>query len=118
MYSVIRRRQEDLFRARTIGTDKTNGVSAPNFHKVAECFGIQYIRIETSTELREKLNMAFSTEGALLCEIHAVEDQEYLCDAYGRNAQKRLVHRPIEDLYPFIDRELFLSEMLVEPIDQ
>lgn len=118
MYAVIRKRQTDLFRTRTIGTDPKNGVSSPDFRKVADCFGISYMRIEKSTELKEKLREMFICSEAVICEIIAVEDQEYLCDAYAKNSQKKIVHRPIEDLYPFIDRELFLSEMVIEPIDQ
>lgn len=45
LYSVIRKRQKDIFRTRTIGTDSENGVGAPEFKKVAECFGIKYMRI-------------------------------------------------------------------------
>ena len=45
-YAVIRKRQEELFRRRTIGTDPSDGVSCPDFEKVAECFDMGYVRIE------------------------------------------------------------------------
>lgn len=118
MYAVIRKRQNDLFRSRTIGTDCSNGISAPDFRKIADCFGIQYFCIEKSKDLETGIAEVFDTKGAVICEIMSDENQEYLRDAYTRNMHNRIVHRPIEDLYPFIDRDLFISEMIVEPIDQ
>ena len=37
-----RTRQKDLFRSRTLGTDRSNGVSCPNFKKIAKAFEIPY----------------------------------------------------------------------------
>jgi len=118
VYSVIRRRQVDLFRTRTIGTDPENGISCPNFHEVADCFNIPYHKIDDSSNLQSDLQQILNREGPLLCEIIAVEDQEYLTNSYTHNEAGRVVRRPIEDQAPFMERELFLSEMIIEPIDQ
>ena len=40
VYAVIRKRQVDLFRSRTIGVDPSDGISCPNFKKVADAFEI------------------------------------------------------------------------------
>jgi len=117
MYSVIRKRQVELFRSRTIGTDPSNGVSCPDFSKVADCFGIPYFHISSSDGLKNGLELILNMEGAVICEVSAVFEQEYLRDAYAINSNRRLVHRPLEDLFPFIDRELFRSEMVIEPLD-
>ena len=116
-YAIIRRRQNDLFRSRTIGTDPGNGVSCPDFSEVAGAFGLPYTRIETPDELEQRLGEILRTEGPLICEILGLERQEYIETALARNAAGRLVRRPLEDQSPFIDRETFLSEMIVEPID-
>jgi len=117
-YAIIRRRQNDLFRSRTIGTDPGNGVSCPDFSAVAGAFGLPYMRIETPGELEQRLGDILRTDGPLICEILGLERQEYIETALARNSAGRLVRRPLEDQAPFIDRETFLSEMIVEPIDQ
>lgn len=117
VYAVIRKRQVELFRSRTIGTDPQNGVSCPSFEKVAECFEIPYVRIETSANLAERLAAVLRMEGPVLCEVMATEDQEYLRTAHALNSKRRIVQRPLEDLAPFLDRELFLSEMVIEPLE-
>ena len=118
VYSVIRHRQQELFRSRTIGTDPSDGVGIPNFKKIADGFEIQYMVIENSYTLKEDLNKLFSTEGPVICEIMGLEDQDYISSSYARNSEKRIVRRPIEDQAPYLDRELFLKEMIIKPIDQ
>jgi acetolactate synthase-1/2/3 large subunit len=118
-YSIIRRRQRDLFRKRTIGTDPSNGVSCPDFAQVATCFGFNYSKIEKPSELKKGLSALFSRSGPEICEIIGKENQEYIEIGYARCiADKRFVRRPLEDQEPFLDRELFLSEMIIDPIDQ
>ena len=119
VYSIIRRRQRELFRKRTIGTDPANGVSCPDFSKVAGCFGLGYMRIERPAGLREGIERLLSQEGPMLCEILGRDDQGYIEVGHARTeADRRLVRRPLEDQEPFLARELFLSEMVVDPIDQ
>lgn len=119
VYSIIRRRQRDLFRKRTIGTDPTNGVSCPDFSKVADCFGFHYQRIETVDSLDSGLVALFAHPGPVLCEIMGRDDQGYIELGQTRSSQDgRLVRRPLEDQAPFLPRDVFLREMLIEPIDQ
>ena len=117
-YAVIRKRQVELFRRRTIGTDPSNGVGCPDFEKIAAGFEIPYVKIEKSAELKAKLSEVLVMEGPVLCEIMGDENQDYINVSHVRNAERKVVQRPIEDQAPFLDRDLFLSEMVVEPIDQ
>ena len=117
-YAVIRKRQVELFRSRTIGTDPGNGVGCPNFMKVANGFEIPYVRIDSSLDLQQKLKSIIEMDGAVLCEIMGLEDQEYIRSSHTRNSKKRVVVRPIEDQAPYLNRELFLSEMVIKTIDQ
>lgn len=118
VYAIIRKRQVDLFRSRTIGTDPSNGVSVPDFAQVAACFGLAYVHIADSADLESQLRQVFEMDGPVLCEVAGLEDQDYIQVALTRNAEKRLVRRPLEDQAPFLDRETFLAEMIVPPIDQ
>ena len=117
IYSVIRKRQVELFRTRTVGTDTANGVSVPDFKKVADCFGLKYMRVEGTADMKEKFTELQTIDEPIICEVMAVSDQEYLRTAATFNSQRRFVNRPIEDLFPWMDRETFVKEMIVEPID-
>lgn len=117
-YSSIRHLQNNAFRGRTIGTDPSNGVGFPNFEKVADAFNMSYVKISGSDNLKEKIKDMLNMEGPVLCEVICKHEQEFLSVSTAFNSKKRLVNRPLEDLYPFLDRELFFTEMIVEPIDQ
>lgn len=117
-YAVIRKRQVDMFRSRTIGTDPSNGVGCPDFEKVANAFEIPYQKIENSEDLERKLQTVFEQNGPVLCEIMGLEDQDYISSGHTRNSKGSIVSRPLEDQSPYLERELFLSEMIIEPIDQ
>jgi len=117
MYSVIRKRQTDLFRTRTIGTDKSNGVGSPDFEKLAKSFGITYNRIDNGESLKDGLKAVICHNGPVICEIMCDETQDYLHCAYARNTSGRIMRKPLEDMSPFMDRELFLSEMIIDPLD-
>ena len=117
VYSVIRTRQVELFRNRTIGTNPENGVTTPDFKDVALCFKIPYVKINNIDELDAKLDEVMNMEGPVICEVMAIEDQVYIRNGAGFNSQRKFVVRPLEDQMPFMDRELLKSEMIVEPID-
>ena len=44
-------------------------------------------------------------------------NQVYLHTSYAKNSKNRLVRRPIEDQSPFLERDLFESEMIIDPLD-
>jgi acetolactate synthase-1/2/3 large subunit len=118
-YSIIRRRQRDLFRRRTIGTDPENGVSCPDFRTLAECFGLEFIKIERSSDLNTGIEKMIAAKGPVLCEVMGREDQNYIEVGQVKSiVEKKFVRRPLEDQQPFLAREKFLAEMLIDPIDQ
>lgn len=117
IYAVIRKRQKELFRTRTVGTDVTNGVTTPDFGKLAECFGIEYQRIDQKEDLSTGLQKLLKTEGPVICEIIATEEQDYIRSGAAFNSQRRFVNRPLEDQMPFLPREVIQEEMIIEPID-
>lgn len=117
-YSSIRHLQQNAFRGRLIGTDSSCGIGFPDFERIVKAFGIQYVRLENPEKLAEELKEVMQMEGPVVCEVICEEEQEFLTVGTAFNKKKRLVNRPIEDLVPFLDRDVFLSEMIIEPIDQ
>lgn len=119
VYAIIRRRQRDLFRTRVVGVDPASGVSCPDFARVADCFGLEYHRIERPATLDAQLRQVLERPCAVLCEVMGRPDQGYIELGQARSvSERRFVRRPLEDQAPFLAREDFLAEMLVEPIAQ
>ncbi len=118
VYSIIRRRQNDLFRKRTIGTDLNNGLSCPDFKKIAKAFKIKYSLIKNNSGLEKKIKLILNSKGPIICELISREDQDYIEIGYARSTKNKFVRRPLEDQRPFIERSMFKKEMIIEPIDQ
>ena len=117
-YAIIRKRQTELFRGRTVGTDSSNGISCPNFEDVAKTFSLKYRMIESSDELSLQLDSVMCEEGPMLCELIGYSDQDYIQMSQAVGANKRLVRRPLEDQWPFLDRDFFAQQMVITPIDE
>ena len=118
MYGIIRRRQKELFRGRTIGTDDSNGVGCPNFKKISKAFNIKYRLIKTKKNLKSEINAVLKEKKMVICEIMADKNQEYIEIGYAKNKKGKIIRRPLEDQKPFLDRNIFLREMIIAPIDQ
>ncbi|MEE3466943.1 MAG: thiamine pyrophosphate-binding protein [Eubacterium sp.] len=116
-YATIKTTQKDAFR-RTIGTGLEDGLGMPEYSCLAEAFGICYMSIDTTDHLEESIREVLDTEGPVLCEVFCEDRTRTLMTSFAMTKERRMVMRPIEDLSPFLDRELFLSEMIIDPIDQ
>lgn len=113
-YAIIRRRQEELFRSRTIGTDSSNGVSLPSFKKLASAFGLPFLvlnKLDEST--RPSLEGFLSEPGPGICEIIGLENQDYIRQGSRLLSSGAHVLRPIHDLAPFLSEEYINSQMIV-----
>lgn len=116
-YAIIRKRQKELFRNRTIGTDKSNGVSCPEFQKVASSFDIPYFFIESTQDLKREIANILEVEGPLICEIRGLQSQQYLRTARALLESGASLPRPLEDQEPFMPREMLEREMIIESIN-
>lgn len=117
IYSIIRRRQNELFRKRTIGTGIEDGISTPDFKDLSKTFGFKYICSKTSKSLDSSLEKLLTSKKPTILEIYGRHDQAYIEVAATKNTSGKIVRRPLEDQWPFIDRNLFKEEMIIDPID-
>jgi acetolactate synthase-1/2/3 large subunit len=116
-YSGVRHGQKAHFRGKTIGTDSSNGLDFPDYGKIADAFGIPYCKIETYDQIEEKNAEMLSSEGPYICEVMCDPEQFDLHNALVMYGKRKFGFRPIEDQSPFIDRDVFFKEMIVEPME-
>ena len=118
IYAIIKRRQVELFRKRTIGTDTSNGVSVPEFSAMAAGFGLRYEQLTEPDKMDADLKQLLAAPEPMMIEIFGRPDQIYLEVAFAKTRERKFVKRPLEDQAPFMDRELFTQEMIIPVIDQ
>ena len=118
-YLSIRATQLKFFSGREIGTDPASGVSFPSTEKIAKAYGITFLRVSELTALDEAIEIMMGTTGPMILEVMCPENQEVIPTASSmRMPDGRMVSKPLEDMYPFLEREEFLENMIVNPIDE
>ncbi|SEW31016.1 acetolactate synthase-1/2/3 large subunit [Ruminococcaceae bacterium KH2T8] len=116
-YSGVRHGQKAHFRGKSIGTDPSNGLDFPDYSKLAEAFGIKYIKVNSYDEIDECLNRLSADRSPMICEVMCDPEQVDLHNGLVTYGKRKFGFRPIEDQAPYVDRELFFEEMIVKPLD-
>lgn len=118
-YLSIRTTQDAYFNSHYVGSNPKTGVSSPDFGKVAKAFGIPFLRIKNHKGLRRKIKRVLDLKGPVLCEI--MMDPKQLLIPKSTSMVKpngQVIAKPLEDMYPFLPRDEFYSNMLIKPIDE
>lgn len=117
-YASIRASQNNYFK-QTIGCDPGSGLTLPDIRQLAAAFGVKTVHIQNQAELRQAIRRALDLEGPVVCEVMIQPDQ-----AIGPRASSRIrndgsmVSTPLEDLFPFLDREELKANMLIPLMEE
>ncbi len=118
-YASIRTTQNNYFEGRFVARDTASGLTLPNTMKVADAFGIPSIQIKNHKDIREKVREALDLDGPVICDV--ILSFEHVTAPKLSSYQKKdgsFVSKPLEDLWPFLEREEFKANMIVRPIEE
>jgi acetolactate synthase-1/2/3 large subunit len=117
-YSSIRTSQERWF-GRQTGADSRSGLTLPDIVPLAEAYGLPSTRIVDQRDLRQKLDGILSHSGPMVCDVVCRPDEARIPSlASAQRADGSLYSKPLEDLWPFLPRDEFYSNMIVTPLDE
>jgi acetolactate synthase-1/2/3 large subunit len=115
-YASIRSSQRTYF-GRMIAADSESGLQLPNIVDVARAFGISAIQIDHVDNLRAGIKSVLEHPGPMVCEIMVPKDEPREPRITSRQkTDGSFVSSPLEDLFPFLDREEFKRNMIVPTI--
>jgi len=115
-YLSIRFTQAKFFQ-RFIGEGPESGVSFPDSEKIAKAYGIKFIRAKNNEELGNALDETLKYNGPVICEIICPKDQLIIPSvASEKKPDGTIISKPLEDMYPFLDREEFKKNMIIKPL--
>ncbi|MEK7498865.1 MAG: thiamine pyrophosphate-binding protein, partial [Patescibacteria group bacterium] len=93
--------------------DATSGVTFPSFRKIAGAFSLPYLAIRNNKGVVLGITKALKISGPVICEIFMDPNQEL------NPRPKNVIHPdgtftipPLEDMYPFLDREEFKQNIV------
>jgi acetolactate synthase-1/2/3 large subunit len=117
-YLSIKHTQTAYFDGFLVGSDPNSGVSCPDLKKIAFSYDIPYLKMEKHSQMRDIIHHAFKIDGPCIIEIILDPMQPFEPRVSSiKKADGSLVSKPLEDMFPFLDRDLFNKEMIIKPLD-
>lgn len=117
-YSSIRTSQQRYF-GRLTGADPSSGVTLPDLERLATAYELPFARIEHQHDIGHQIARVLATDGPIICEVMTPDDEPR---APSLNSMRRedgsMVSKPLEDLWPFLDRAEFMANMLIPVVPE
>lgn len=108
IYGITKAFQETNFEGRCEACGP-KGYSVPDFIKIAQAYGIRTETMKSNAEIREKVRAVLQSPDAVVCDVDCYEYHTYEPRIFGWST-------PIEDMYPYLPREEFKKNMLIDPL--
>ncbi|MBG6219145.1 MULTISPECIES: thiamine pyrophosphate-binding protein [unclassified Janthinobacterium] len=112
-YLMIKHTQNALFKSGYVGTDKSSGVSCPDYSKIGAAFDIPTFQIRTWDECDTTLEKVQAADGPVICEVFMHPEQVFSPKlSLVSREDGSLVSPPLEDLSPLLPRAVLERAML------
>tara|TARA_R110000824_G_scaffold391519_2_gene589354 strand:- start:6565 stop:8376 length:1812 start_codon:yes stop_codon:yes gene_type:complete len=118
-YVSIRNTQNSHFEGNLVASGRSSGLTLPSLKKNTNAYDIPYKIIRSSEFLHDSLNEVLATPGPIVCEVilpptHVTEPKA----SVYKKEDGSFMARPMEDLAPFLDRDEFKKNMIVDTVDE
>lgn len=118
-YLSIRQTQKKFFAGNLVGESLQTGVPIPDTKKIAEAFGLEYKYIDKADTLNNCLDEILTSKEPMIVEIKLLDNQEIIpSNAAKLNYDGTMISKPLEDMYPFLDRDEFKNNMIIKTINE
>jgi acetolactate synthase-1/2/3 large subunit len=118
-YASVKGTQRSSFNSHFVACDASSGLTLPDILKLAEVYGITTARIENHDNLRGRVRKVLGLPGPVICEVSVSMDQIVAPKVISKlNPDGTVTSKPMEDMWPFLDRGEFKANMIVTPMDE
>lgn len=115
-YLSIRGTQDSFFQKR-IGEGPGSGLSFPDNLKLADAYQLPSMRIRPDN-CAVGIEEALGVDGPVVCEVMLDPQQRFEPRLASRRLEDgRMVSSPLEDMFPFLDRDELRENLLISPVE-
>ena len=115
-YLSIRQSQKNFFNL-LVGESEASGVSFPDMVQIGHAYGIPSLQV-AGPDFLGTVERVLATPGPQLCQVIVDPDQQFEPKLSSKSLPDgRIVSAPLEDLFPFLDRDELLENLLVPPME-
>jgi len=113
-YGSIMATQRNYFQGRFTGSDPSSHLTLPDIRRVANAYGIPTAHIHDHGEIRNQVRAVLAQPGPVICAVDVSPDERTAPRVISKvQADGSIVSYPMEDMWPFLDRDEFHANMLV-----
>jgi acetolactate synthase-1/2/3 large subunit len=118
-YGSIRSTQRTYFNGFMVASGPSSGLSFPDLRKIATAYSFTFFEITSPDHIKEKVIEIIETKGPVLCRVK-VSPLQYTAPRVSskQNEEGKMISMPMEDLWPFLDREEFNENMIVRTSEE
>ncbi len=118
-YVSIFQTHRNFFGGVEVGGGPKSGVSFPDFSRLIPGFGLAYRRCDRHDDMAETVRWAMDTPGPVVCEIILDENVAFAPKLGAKqHSDGRITSPALEDLSPFLTREVMLANMIIDLADE
>ena len=117
-YLSIKQTQQNFYNGNFIGCDEESGLPFPDFKNIFEAFGFSVLHLNKNKDIDEKLDEFINAKEPCVL-IASVDRTQTFSPKVSSKRNKAGVIRsaPLEDMFPFLDRNEFSSRMIIDEIN-
>ena len=105
-YASIRNTQKAFFSGHLVGTGRSSGVSFPPLERLADAYGLPYVRCPERAVLHDRIRQTLATAGPVVCEVQAQAEQEVMPAVSSVKLDNgAMKSKPLDDMFPFLPRD-------------
>jgi acetolactate synthase-1/2/3 large subunit len=118
-YASIRSTQRNYFDGRYVASDPSSGLTLPDISKIAAAYGLPARRVCDHARLRDGIRDTLQIAGPVVCEV-AMSPEQFTAPRVSsmQRSNGQMVSKPLEDLWPFLERDEFRSNMLIPTVEE
>jgi acetolactate synthase-1/2/3 large subunit len=113
-YVSIQSTQKTYFNGHYVASSFESGLTLPDIIKVATAYGLPTAVIRDHSDIRNQVRQILNQDGPVVCEVHITPNQTTAPRVSSRQRADGLMESaPMEDLWPFLDRDDFKKQMFI-----
>ena len=107
-YLAIKTTQKAFFKGNFTGSNPASGVVCPDLKRIAEAYGIPFIRVSSNEALESTISQVLNAEGAMICEVKMHPEQTLFPKSASFMDKKtgKMSSAPLEKMAPFMSEKL------------
>ena len=107
-YLAIKTTQKAFFQGHFTGSNPASGVVCPDLKRIAEAYGIPFVRVSRNEALQSTISEVLNAEGAMICEVRMHPEQTLFpkSASFMDKQTGKMTSAPLEKMAPFMSEEL------------